>query len=65
MPPRVRSLSSLVVLAAIAALVGGCDPVNKNDVDCLEQDCQASCETKGFPSGSEPGNVCRFRSCGQ
>jgi hypothetical protein len=53
MPLRFATLVAVALLAAAA-----CDAENENDVGCAPADCEATCESLGFPGGACEGDVC-------
>ena len=48
----------VIVLAAVFLAHGGCETSNSNIQSCFEDDCEASCKTKGFESGVCAGEIC-------
>jgi hypothetical protein len=52
------SAASLLILALDLSISAGCDPENKNNVDCLLSDCDASCKAKGLAAGECKEDIC-------
>lgn len=47
-----------IALATVFLTLGGCETSNSNIQSCFEDDCEASCKTKGFLSGVCVSEIC-------